>query len=332
MSTDFSEKKFITYSPSFTLPVTRSCANRCLYCGFRKLDDELMGPEEIDCWLTRAKEMKCSEVLIISGEGVNEIPSVQGEIQRLGFKNFTEYVKTVCQRILSHGMLPHTNIGSVELGEMTVLREVNASMGLMLENSDPLWGKKVHPQKNVEKRMETIKNAGRLKIPFTTGILVGLGESRKSRFESLDWIADVNRELGHIQEVILQNYVPNPQSALPVSHLSLGDWEDLISFCKRKMPGVSIQIPPNLNTLWIQLVLYGANDLGGISGEKDFVNPNSPWEKIGVYEELLQTRGIALIPRLPIYREFYKKGWCSDGVRAELSGWVNRYEFQYYLQ
>jgi 7,8-didemethyl-8-hydroxy-5-deazariboflavin synthase len=332
MSTDFSEKKYITYSPSFTLPVTHSCANQCLYCGFRKLDGGLMGLEEIDCWLIRAKEMKCSEVLIISGERVNEVPSVQGAIQRLGFKNFTEYVETVCQRILSHGLLPHTNIGSMELGEMTVLREVNASMGLMLENADPLWGQKVHPQKNIEKRMETIKNAGRLKIPFTAGILVGLGEPRKSRYESLDWIADVNREFGHIQEVILQNYVPNPQSTLPVFHLLLEDWEDMISFCKNKMPGVKIQIPPNLNSLWIHLVLCGANDLGGISEENDFVNPNSPWEKIVVYEESLQTRGIHLIPRLPIYREFYKKGWCSDGVKAVLSGWVNRHEFQYYLR
>jgi FO synthase subunit 1 len=331
MSTDF-PKKFITYSPSFTLPVTRSCANRCLYCGFRKLDDGLMGLEEIDCWLNRAKEMECSEVLIISGEGVNGIPSMQGKIQRSGFKNFIEYIEAVCQRVLSHGLLPHTNIGSVELGEMTILREVNASMGLMLENSDRLWGKKVHPQKNIGKRMETIKNAGRLKIPFTTGILVGLGESRKSRYESLEWIADVNRDFGHIQEIILQNYVPNHQSALPVSHLFLEDWQDLISFCKRKIPGVKIQIPPNLNSLWINLVFYGIDDLGGISGEQDFVNPNNPWEKIMVYEKNLQTQGISLIPRLPIYKEFYKKGWCSGEVEAVLSGWVNRYEFQYYRQ
>ena len=332
MFADFSEKKVITYSPSFTLPVTHSCANRCLYCGFRKGDEGLMGMEEVEAWLDRAQEKQCSEVLIISGEGVDEIPFIQEKLRRLSFNTFVGYVVAVCQKILKRGLLPHTNIGTLEHSEMTRLREVNASMGLMLENSDPLWGKRVHPQKDIGKRVEAIKNAGRLKIPFTTGILVGLGESRVSRFASLGTIADIHREYGHIQEVILQNYVPNEQSTLPASPLPLEDWRDLISFCNRKMPGVKIQIPPNLNPLWVDLIFSGANDLGGISREQDFVNPKNPWEGITVYAKELHNRGVSLIPRLPIYREFYQKGWYAGGVKEILAGWVNRHEFQYYLQ
>jgi len=332
MGTDISAGKVITYSPSFTLPVTRSCANRCLYCGFRKLDHGLMGMEEVDSWLNRAKEMKCSEVLVISGERVNEVPSIQDELPRFGFHGFADYIVAVCQKILNQGLLPHTNIGALDFSELTLLRDVNASMGLMLENSDPSWGEKVHPQKNLRKRMEMIKNAGRLKIPFTTGILIGLGESKSSRFTSLEWIANIHQEFGHIQEVILQNYVPNNQSALPESPLFLEDWKELIGFCKRKMPEVKIQIPPNLNASWIDLIPYGVSDLGGISGEQDFVNPKNPWEKVSVYLEKLRRRGVSLIPRLPIYRGFYRKGWYSNRVKEVLSGWVRRHEFQYYLQ
>jgi len=291
-----------------------------------------MGVEEVDSWLDRAKEMQCSEVLIISGERVNEIPAIQDQLLRLGFNNFVDYVVAIGQKILKRGYLPHANIGTLERSEMTRLREVNASMGLMVENSDPLWGEKVHPQKDIGKRLDTIKNAGQLKIPFTTGILVGLGESKESRFASLEAISDIHREYGNIQEVILQNYVPNEQSALPVFPLSLGDWKELVSFSRWKMPGVKIQIPPNLNPLWVDLIFLGANDLGGISGEQDFVNPENPWAGIGVYEKELLTRGVSLIPRLPIYREFYKKGWYSPRVKEVLAGWVNRHEFQYYLQ
>jgi FO synthase subunit 1 len=271
-------------------------------------------------------------VLVISGERVSEVPSIQDELRRFGFHSFADYIAAVCQKILNQGLLPHTNIGALDFSELTLLRDVNTSMGLMLENSDALWGKKVHPQKNLRKRKEMIKNAGRLKIPFTTGILIGLGESKSSRFTSLAWIANVHQAFGHIQEVILQNYVPNSQSALAESPLFLEDWKELIGFCKWKMPEVRIQIPPNLNAFWIDLIPYGVNDLGGISGEQDFVNPKNPWEKVSAYSEKLQPRGVSLIPRLPIYRGFYKKGWYSNRVNEVLSGWVRRHEFQYYLQ
>ncbi len=291
-----------------------------------------MGMGEVDAWLDRVQERQCCEVLIISGERVNEVLHIQEDLRRLGFESFVNYVAAVGQKILKRGLLPHTNIGPLGISELARLREVNASMGLMLENSDPLWGKSVHPQKDVGKRIETIKNAGRLKIPFTTGILIGLGESQASRFASLSVISDIHREYGNVQEVILQNYVPNEQSTLPASPLSLEDWRDLISLCRRKMPGVKIQIPPNLNLRWMDLISFGADDLGGISRDHDFVNPKNPWKETTVYAMELSKQGISLFPRLPIYREFYQKGWYADGIKKTLAQWVNCHEFQYYLR
>ncbi len=332
MTANSSAKRVVTYSPSFTLPLTHACANRCLYCGFRKPDAGLMAMEEVAAGLDRARERQCSEVLIISGERVNDLPLIHEELRTLGLKNFGEYVLAVSRDILKRGLLPHTNIGILEYSELARLREVNASLGLMLENSDREWGKKTHPQKDIAKRIETIKNAGRLKIPFTTGILVGLGESRASRWASLSVIAELHREYGHIQEVILQNYVPNEQSALSVFPLSIEEWKDLILFCRREMPGVKIQIPPNLNLGWIDLISFGADDLGGISADQDFVNPKNPWKEMAVYARELSKQSISLIPRLPIYPEFYRQGWYADGIKGALARWVERDEFRYYLQ
>jgi 7,8-didemethyl-8-hydroxy-5-deazariboflavin synthase CofG subunit len=322
----------ITYSPSFTLPVTRACANRCVYCGFRRDDDELMDLGEIDQWLGRAQKACAAELLILSGERVDEIPSIQDQLLGMGFTRFADYVAAVCRRALAQGFLPHTNFGILEWPEMALLRECNASMGLMLENADPSFGQRVHPQKDIAKRMSTIENAGRLKIPFTTGILIGLGEPPASRLASLQWIAGVHAQYRHIQEVILQNYVPNRGSALPAWPLSLDDWNELIFFCKEKMPDVQVQIPPNLNPSWPDLIFAGGDDLGGISPEDDFVNPESPWQGISRYRSELESAGKFLIPRLPIYKTFYQKGWVSPAVKEPLEMWVNRDEFQYYRQ
>jgi FO synthase subunit 1 len=215
---------------------------------------------------------------------------------------------------------------------MVILKNVNASMGLMLENSDRDLGNKVHPHKDIDKRIETITIAGKLKIPFTSGILVGLGESKKSRFESLEVISEINNKYEHIQEIIIQNYIPNGESKLPVFPLSLEDWKELILFCRNRIPNVKIQVPPNLNPYWLDLIFLGIDDLGGISTDGDLVNPRNPWEEVSLYKRELGKIGVTLVPRLPIYKEFYKKGWYSQTVKGVLEQWVKSDEFRYYLQ
>jgi 7,8-didemethyl-8-hydroxy-5-deazariboflavin synthase CofG subunit len=327
-----SNPKNITFSPSFTLPVTRRCSNACLYCGFREAEGGVMDPVEVEAWLDRAREKDYSEVLIISGERVDEIPAIRKSLAERKFADFGRYVAAVCRLALQKGLLPHTNIGILAPPSLALLREVNASMGLMIENVDPAFGRSVHPHKIIEQRLATIENAGKLRIPFTTGILVGLGESPGSRMDSLDWIAGVHRRYGHIQEVILQNYVVNQQSHLQAFPLSLEEWIKLITFCREKMPEVKIQIPPNLNPLWPKLVLSGVDDLGGISGEIDYVNPQRPWESILFYQRHFPSGGFALVPRLPVYREYYQRTWFSQEVGPVLEAWIQRHEFRYYRQ
>jgi len=287
---------------------------------------------EADAWLERARQKGSSEVLVIAGERVAEIPEVQRSLSEMAFEDFASYAAAVCRLALQRGLLPHTNIGVLEPTSLVLLREVNASMGLMVENVDPNFGRGVHPHKMIAQRQATIENAGKLKIPFTTGILVGLGESPDSRTASLDWIAGVNRRYGHIQEVILQNYVPNRQSRLTAFPLPLDEWVEMIRFCREKMPEVKIQIPPNLNPLWSELVLSGIDDLGGISGEIDYVNPQHPWGSIAFYQEHFPCGGFTLTPRLPLYRDYYRRAWFSGEVKPVLESWIQRHEFRYYSQ
>lgn len=287
---------------------------------------------EVEARVEKARMAGASEILVMSGERLNEMVPILEAAGRLGFHDFIDYVAAVCRMVLAKGLLPHTNIGCLSESELNRLRPYNASMGLMLENADRHIGERIHPQKDMDRRMETLIGAGRLQIPFTTGILVGLGESQASRLASLQVIADLHRQFGHIQEIILQNYVPNEHSTLPEYPLSPLHWEELISFTKEAMPEVKIQIPPNLNPDWAHWVHFGVHDLGGISPEKDFVNPGNPWKAPSAYRAELEPRGFSLWPRLPLYRKYYQKGWVPDAVRTTLDLWVKRHEFRYYCR
>ena len=164
-----SNPKNITFSPSFTLPVTRRCSNTCLYCGFREAEGGVMDPAEVEAWLERAREKDCSEVLIISGERVDEIPAIRKSLAERKFADFGRYVAAVCRLALQKGLLPHTNIGILAPPSLALLREVNASMGLMVENVDPVFGRSVHPHKIIEQRLATIENAGSSAFPLPRG-------------------------------------------------------------------------------------------------------------------------------------------------------------------
>jgi len=332
MPNRFSSFRIVTYSPSFTLSLTHRCLNHCHYCAFRQESGSLRSPQEIETLLDRARRKGAVEVLILSGERINEIDGMREELELLGYSDYIDYATDICRRAVERGLLPHTNIGVLKEDALKRLASWNASMGLMLENSDPRLAKRIHPQKNIAERIETIAAAGRLQIPFTTGILVGLGESRASRLDSLRCIGDLHRQYGQIQEIILQNYVPNEKSSLPEYPLTPAEWEEMMAFVRKTLPGVKIQIPPNLNPDWLALVLSGADDLGGISPENDFVNVQRPWEKPIAYEMKLKGVGLGLSPRLPIYRDFFQRGWYSPTVGEKLKQWVKRDEFRYYCQ
>jgi FO synthase len=204
----------VTFSRNFTLSLSRTCQCYCKYCAFATHQAHIHAPEEVERRLDEALKRNTKELLVLTGERPEVHPVVAARLAEWGHEDFTAYVVWACERALERGMLPHTNIGVLDKGDLARLREVTASQGLMLESTAERLMETVHagsPTKHPARRLATIEAAGELKIPFTSGILVGIGETEEERVESLEALAKLHERYGHLQEVILQNFVPHPR-------------------------------------------------------------------------------------------------------------------------
>ena len=307
----------VTFSRNIFIPVTHQCRNRCAYCSFVSDDPntwiELSSYKDL---ISKAKKEDCKEVLLTMGEKPEEkYDSAKKFLGRMGFQTTTQYVNTLCEIALNNKLLPHSNLGVLSSSELEVLQQTNASLGLMLEtHSNRLMNEgKPHqysPGKNPNLRLETIENAGKLKIPFTTGILVGIGETLIERIESLLILADLSKKFEHIQEVIVQNF--NPQENTPMANYPAPQEEEIlatISLARLILPvDVSIQVPPNLNRERIISALNsGANDIGGISPITiDYINPNMKWQEETYLLNELKSSGFILKERFAVYPHYEK--------------------------
>ncbi|MFA9273210.1 MAG: radical SAM protein, partial [Baekduiaceae bacterium] len=290
--------------------------------------------DEVERLLDDAVKRRAKELLVLTGDRPADHPGVQARLEELGHADFVSYVAWVCERALDRGMLPHTNLGALDRDELARLRRVTASQGLMLESMrEALIAHQGSPTKDPHLRLDTIRAAGELKIPFTSGILVGIGETHEDRFTALRALADVHAQFGHLQEVILQNYVPHrryygeepadiateaaeaywrtglgtpPQHATPpwASEVTLDELEELIAFTGEVMPGVGVQIPPNLSEHWPRLVAAGATDLGGLSANGDHISPEHPFPSPPQVRKRLGEDGIAVAERLCVYPQY----------------------------
>lgn len=323
-------EQFVTFSRSLTTPLTKACSNACLYCGFREVEAGLIAEEELDFLVSKARKGGYWETLLMSGERPQREEAVKEELRARGYETFVHFARDVAAGMLEEGLLPHSNLGCLNSKELKLLSEVNASMGLMLENINQEFGEKVHPGKNIPARLSTLEEAGKLKIPFTTGILIGLGERHKDRLESLEGIAYLANRYGHIQEVIIQPYVKNKGSRLVPVPAGVEEVKELVKYARALMPEVAVQVPPNLWPFWRELVEVGARDLGGISDEPDLINPEQRWRQARSYARSLAKIGFLLEKRLPIYAGFYKKGWYSERVRKVIHKWIEK-GFGHYL-
>jgi len=311
----------VTFSKNVFIPLTNICRNRCHYCGFRRSpedpDAHVMTPEEVERILKSRGD--ATEALFTLGERADSFESVMRKLEEFGFNSMLEYVVEMNKLAVEYGMLPHTNMGVLTLDEMRKLKKWNASLGLMLETTARVRAHEKSPGKDPSIRLEVLENAGKLKIPFTTGLLVGIGESWKDRIESLRKIAEIHEKYGHIQEVIIQGF--SPKRKTPMENVPPPPDEEifrLVRIARRILPSdVSIQVPPNLHDPY-RAIISGANDLGGISSlTPDYINPEHSWPS----EELLrfQLRGIPLRRRLPIYPSFVLKKWYSAGIAPLIS-------------
>src|ERR671937_1242327 len=330
----------VTFSRNYTLSLSRTCRCYCKYCAFATHAPHLYSPEEVEQLLDDAVRRGAKELLVLTGERPESQPQVAARLGELGHEDFVSYVVWTCERALERGMLPHTNIGVVSAEDLARLREVTASQGLMLESVNPdLVVHQGTPTKHPERRLETIRAAGELRIPFTSGILVGIGERPEERVAALEALADVQHEYGHLQEVILQNFVPHPRyygaepaeiadesqrgQTLAPAELPLPEWADPISLddmrqlvreCRRLMPDVGVQIPPNLSDWWLPLVEEGATDLGGLSANGDHISPEHPFPSPHQVRRRLAADGVALTERLCVYPRYIDPQWLAQGV------------------
>src|ERR671935_855208 len=200
----------ITFSRNYTLSLSRTCRCFCKYCAFATHRPHLYAPREVERRLDDAVRRNAKELLILTGEAPDHNAEVAARLRDYGHHDFVGYVVWACERALERGLLPHTNLGVLSREDLARLREVTASQGLMLESVNPgLVAHEGSPTKDPARRLETIRAAGELRIPFTSGILVGIGESEEDRIASLEALAAVHADFGHLQEVILQNFVPH---------------------------------------------------------------------------------------------------------------------------
>ena len=339
-------RRRVTFSRNLTLSLSRTCRCYCKYCAFATHKAHLYAPDEVEQMLDAAASRQVKELLVLTGERPEVNPEVAVLLADHGHADFTSYVVWVCERALERGLLPHTNLGVLAADDLSRLREVTASQGLMLESVSERLMETVHagsPTKHPARRLETIRAAGELRIPFTSGILVGIGEIEDERVASLEALAAVHAEHGHLQEVILQNFVPHQRyhgqepaeiatkaaedywrtgvasgRELPLPEwaceVTVDDMKRLIGEARRLLPGVGIQVPPNLADWWPELVEAGATDLGGLSANGDHISPEHPFPSPHQVRKRLQADGVALTERLCVYPQYIEPEWVAQGV------------------
>jgi FO synthase len=317
----------VTWSPKVFVPLTRLCRDRCGYCTFAtapaRLPQPYLTPDEVLALARSGAAAGCHEALFTLGERPEDrYPAARRWLDDAGFASTVDYLVAACRLVLEGtGLLPHANAGALSGADLARLRPVTASQGMMLESLNP--GLACHrgaPDKTPERRLATLESAGELGIPFTTGILVGIGESRADRLEALEAIAASHRRHGHVQEVIVQNFLPKPGTAMHGTPACPPDEYRWTVAAARVVlpPDVHLQAPPNLSDDFGALLDVGIDDWGGVSPvTPDHVNPERAWPAVTRLRQVTEARGRTLAPRLTAYPEFVLDPgrWLDAAVR-----------------
>ncbi|MDE3205214.1 MAG: 5-amino-6-(D-ribitylamino)uracil--L-tyrosine 4-hydroxyphenyl transferase CofH [Acidobacteriota bacterium] len=304
----------VTFSPKVFIPLTMLCRDRCGYCTFAKaparIDSPFLSPDEVLDLARRGAEVGCHEALFTLGERPEErYPLARAWLSEHGYRSTVDYLVAMCRLVIDEtGLLPHANAGALYAEELSALRPVTASQGMMLETlREDIEAHRGSPDKLPARRLATLEEAGRLAIPFTTGILVGIGETRADRIEAIEAIAAAHGRHGHVQEVIVQNFLPKPGTAMHRDQpCPDADFLEAIALARTILPPeVHLQAPPNLSDDFGRLLDAGIDDWGGVSPvTADHVNPERPWPSLERLRAATEAAGKTLAPRLTIYPEF----------------------------
>jgi 7,8-didemethyl-8-hydroxy-5-deazariboflavin synthase CofG subunit len=329
----------ITYSRKVFLPLTNLCRDYCGYCTFRRDPGDpgahTMTPEEVLAVARAGEKLGCTEALFSLGDKPELLfPEMRDTLRHLGYKSTLHYLEAMCELVLREtNLLPHPNPGLLSSEWIARLSTVSSSMGLMLETTSRalLAPRAAHdnaPDKIPAKRLYTIEEAGKQQVPFTTGLLIGIGETPEDRVDTVLAIRNLHERYGHIQEVIVQNFRTKP--TIPMAHVpepSQGEMLRTVAVTRLLLPNVNIQAPPNLNAPYYEELLdAGINDWGGVSPlTPDYINPEKPWPHLEQLRLRTESKGQQLRQRLPVYPEFLptlvaKPGLLSERLQATRDG------------
>ena len=324
------KKNSVTFSKKVFFNIINLCKDTCSYCTYKSEPGEqkmsLMSKQQISELLQLSKKYRCVEALFVTGEQPEQkYQEARDWLKENGFKSTAEYLIHASELALESGLFPHTNAGNLNYEEMRELKKTNVSMGIMLENVSERLTKRGMPHylaasKRPKARLEVLENSGRLGIPMTTGILVGIGETIDEIIDSIFTLKQLHQKYGNIQEIILQNFQPK-EDTLMKNEPSANEkyFKIVVGLTRIIMPDMNIQIPPNLSPKSYQSFLsVGINDWGGISPlTPDFVNPEFSWPEISKVEENSKKAGFELKCRFPVYPEFFS--FISNELRDKIA-------------
>jgi 7,8-didemethyl-8-hydroxy-5-deazariboflavin synthase len=332
----------ITYSRKIFINLINLCKDACSYCTYKKepssIESIMLNPSQVLSVAEAGQKLRCTEALIVTGERP-ELKYVEAKnwLNKLGYRTLVELIANLSEMILKKtGLLPHTNAGSLTKKEMSMLKSTNVSLGMMLESSSEKLMEigKAHekaPSKNPKVRIKSLISAGELKIPITTGLLIGIGESLIDVIKSLLLIKELNEKYGNIQEVIIQNFAPKvgtymENASPPAENYFL----KCIAISRILLKNINIQVPPNLTPkVYSRYIDAGINDWGGISPlTPDYVNPEYPWPAINDVKTVTKLKGFVLRARLPIYPEFITnqnkyKHFVTENIRGYVEALID---------
>ena len=324
------KKNTVTFSKKAFFNIINLCKDTCSYCTYKAEPNEaklsLMSKQQILELLQLAKKYKCVETLFVTGEQPEQrYEEARKWLKENGFKSTVEYLIHSSELALDMGLFPHTNAGNLNYEEMKELKKTNVSMGIMLENISERLTERGMPHylaasKRPKARLAVLENSGKLGIPMTTGILVGIGETIEEVIDSIIAIRELHEKYGNIQEIILQNFHPKPDTKMKDEPSANEKYfKTIVALTRIIMPEMNIQIPPNLSPKSYQSFLsVGINDWGGISPlTPDFVNPEFSWPEINQVDENSQNAGFELKCRFPIYPEFFS--FISKELRDKIA-------------
>ncbi|WP_135853758.1 7,8-didemethyl-8-hydroxy-5-deazariboflavin synthase subunit CofG [Halorussus salinus] len=315
----------LTFAKNVFVPLTTACRYTCTYCTYFDPPGEasLLSPEEVRDIVQTGADAGCTEALFTFGDDPDDrYDRIHAQLADWGHDSIHEYLREVCEIALDEGLLPHSNPGDQTREQMATVADANASMGVMLETTADVDAHAGPRVKNPGQRLNTIRNAGELGVPFTTGLLVGIGEEWRDRAESLLAIRELHERYGHVQEVIVQNVVPNERSSY--EQPSVETMRRVVAMARDCLPDeVSVQVPPNLSPTR-ELLDCGVDDLGGVSPvTDDHINPEYEWPALRELEDIADEAGVPLRERLPVYRRYLPAASGGEDRDVRRDEWVS---------